>query len=454
LPQGTNLSTLLPALGAILLAIGALLLKLGWWPRRVGRTAHCRKCDYILVGSPQRCPECGTPVNARSIVHGERHRRSGLAWSGGVLAFLGLALLLLYTSGVARSIDWIRYKPLSWLLHDLRSGNASLDAPAWGEIQRRLDAGRLSEPDQARVTDVLLQVPATAFPTAAERSMSTFLAGRFLDHKLTAAQADAFFNGMLTTQLLVRPVVGSTNRVPYRIAGTGRGLDGWWMRMRMIEAHVDDGPAQYLGGAIGSNFQGGWTSGSTLPPVHAPGTHHVRVKIEIAADVDRGNGVNWNDNTPVARRMTRDLSANFQVIDGQAPIQTVAQPDASVLRPLLKVRFDPNLSDPRAWEMMVDAAALPVNVAFDIFVRINGHEHPAGTVTIPKGMPGGYGNSVRDVPPDWPAHADVIFRTSQAAARDTVDLTQIWQGEVVLPNVPLPRHNTRPPTAPAAATGP
>lgn len=150
--------------------------------------------------------------------------------------------------------------------------------------------------------------------------------------------------------------------------------------------------------------------------------------------------------------MTQDLFADFQVVEGQTPIQTLPQPDASVLRPLFTIRFHPDRSSPRYCGMTVDAAALPVNLVVDVSLRSQGREYPAGNLYIPKGRSNRFGAVVRDLPPNWPAQVDVILRSSEAVARDTVDITQIWTGEIVLPNVPLPRPKTiRPATAPAAA---
>jgi hypothetical protein len=50
-------------------------------------------------------------------------------------------------------------------------------------------------------------------------------------------------------------------------------------------------------------------------------------------------------------------------------------------------------------------------------------------------------------------HADVILRSSEAAARDTIGMTRIWKGEIVLPNVPLPAPLATPATAPSPVPG-
>jgi hypothetical protein len=98
----------------------------------------------------------------------------------------------------------------------------------------------------------------------------------------------------------------------------------------------------------------------------------------------------------------------------------------------------------------VDAAPLPVDVAFDVFLRIDGKEYPAGGVSFHAGMQGGYLTSARGIPTNVPANADVILRSSPDVARQTIDLTQIWTGQIIYPYVPLVGATPTPPptTAP------
>jgi hypothetical protein len=439
---------MLPALGAILIVIGSVMLKRGRWPQRAGQTPHCPKCDYILTTDQTRCPECGTTVGPANIVLGERHRRGGLAFTGVGLALPGVAPIALFASGVVQNIDWIRYKPLSWLLNDLASGRPRVDQPAWGEIQRRIDAGLLSDNDQNVVVEKGLFVQNLTSGTASQNvAILNFIAGRYLKQKLTTAQADQFFAGMLKVNLSARPVVGAKSRLPFIITGTGRGPDGWWMRVRTLESQVDNGQIQRLGGASGGSF-GGWSSGSSMPPIQIVGKHQLRVKVEFATDVDRGGGVAWDDNAVVAKRMTQDLFANFEAIEGQTPIATVTAPPAQTLAPLLVPTLTRSPGQGSDVWVNVNTPGLPVDAAFDVLLRIKGKNYQLGSVSFHRGAASGFGTGGRDIPRDAPDKVDVIFRSSEQVARDTIDLTSIWKGEILIPEVSLPK----PTTAPAAGS--
>lgn len=444
----------MPAIfGIAALLIGLALLKRGRWPRRIGQTAHCPKCDYILAGDLTRCPECGTPVNSRNVVRGERPRREGLAWAGALVALLGVALLALRATDYSITIDWIRYKPLSWLIRGLGNATPSVSTPAWNEIQRRLTDNGLSDADQNALVDRALAIQASGTrPPGNPSAMLDYVGGRYLDHKLNSAQSEKFFAGMLRVALSVRPVVGTRSRVPYVITGTGVGPSNWWLITRALEARVDDGPVHRLGGGAGGSF-GGWSTGSTLDPVTAPGKHHLHVKVELATDVNRGGGVDWDDKAAVAKRVTQDLAADFQTIEGQTPIATVTTLNASVPGPLLNasLMLKPSLrrdaANPTQVWLNIDAAAAPVDLAFEVFLRFNGKEFPAGSVSYRAGAGGGYGTDARDIPLGSPPTVDVIFRSSEEIARQTINMTRIWKGQIIVPNVPLPPPLSAPATS-------
>src|SRR5260221_7235997 len=124
----------------IIAALGLIVTKRSVWPKRTGPTPHCRNCDYLLVGGvSDRCPECGTQLDCRSIVHGERHRRPGRALLGAALLFSGLALIVTFSVGKLANVNWYPYKPFSWLLKDLESPNTAVVDPAWLEVHRRMN---------------------------------------------------------------------------------------------------------------------------------------------------------------------------------------------------------------------------------------------------------------------------------------------------------------------------
>ena len=432
----STVPSLLLILPAFLIAVvGLVFLKRGRWPRRVGDTPHCRQCDYILSGlEADRCPECGMLVRPGTPVLGERHRRAGLAWLGALWLTLGCAGLFLGASGGLNSIDWNRYKSLSWLLRDMDSSFSATANPAWAEVQRRMTANLISDSQQNQLVEMALQAQASAINHKYNQPLFDLITRRYRNHQLSPAQQERFFKAALNTVIEVRPVVGSLDPVFYWIWSRGRGPDGWWTRTRVLEWQVDDGKIEKgNNGSGGSSSFAGGGSGSSLKP-QPPGKHHLRVRVERATRA----GTSSNDDEPFDKTITTDLLAEFESVPGHAPIATVTSPEASVLQPLLSVRLSVSGSGASSYlNVAIDAQALPVDAAFDCVLRINGKEFPCGSANFRKGRAASYGTGGGELPQPLPSKVDVILRSSEAVARGTTDLTTIWKGEIVLRDVPV-----------------
>lgn len=426
---------ILVALAFFAVGLGTYLLKRGRWPRRIGATPHCRHCDYILSGlEADRCPECGALVRPGTPIFGERHRRPGLAFLGAALMLLGLALLGLMIAGALPNIDWNRYKPLSWLLKDLDS-TSSIDATAaWNEVQRRMTAHLLSDSQQNQLVERALKTQLSVISHNYDQTLFQVLTKGYVDHQLSPAQEERFFAGALNDTIEVRPVVGSKDPVSYWIWSRGRGPDGWWTRTRVLEWQVDNGKIEKgNNGSGGSSSFGGGGSGSSLPP-QPPGKHHLRVRVELATRAAGYN--NSSDDGPFDKTVTRDLETDFVSVEGHAPITITTIPAASVLQPLFSANLSVSGSGNSAYlNLNVDAKVLPVDAAFDCFIRVNGKEYPFGGVNFHKNRGGSFGTGGNQVPKPMPAKADVILRSSETVARGTTDLTTIWRGEIVLKDV-------------------
>jgi len=303
------LLALIVIFGALFAFIGALLFKRGLWPRRIGQTPHCPQCDYILSGDQSRCPECGTIADPKTVVRGERHRRDRLLFIGGALALPGIAVLLMAGFDALYHVNWNRLTPLSWLLRDAGSGHA----PAWAEIQRRIDNHLLSDADQNTVTEKGLELQGAPATVDVIPGFVDFLGNRFLQRKLTPNQADRFFESMLKVALSVRPVAGSQGGLSFSVSESGRRPSGWECWDHGLKYQVDDGPIEQLnsnGVSVWSDY-GTSSTGCTLPRVPAKGKHRLRVRLDVG--FAKGSRVDWADDSTFLRRIARDLSTDFEV---------------------------------------------------------------------------------------------------------------------------------------------
>jgi hypothetical protein len=453
---GTSLLLLRLLVVAVPLSVGLFLLKRGRFARRIGATPHCPKCDYIILGNQARRPECGTEVSKANIVRGERRRRPIMTLVG--VLFLALAVLFCLdeVSVRLRRIDWPSHYPLSWLLPKVDN----ISSPAWTEIQRRLDHNLLSESDQGDVVERGLQVQNMKSTNLLANNILDYLGNRYVNQKLTPSQADRFFANILKVKLAVRPVIGARSPVTYSfmMVGPGPTKDRWY-RLRTLESQVDDEPVVTNvvrttsgGSGFGLSLDSSPDANCTLVPVAKPGKHRLRFKVEMTTGATGGvSGANWDDKAVVAKRVTQDVFADFEVIEGDTPIATVAAPNAATLRPMLtpKLTYNPDNRPPLNFTLLAQSsqfgkAPLPVDVAFDVSMRINGKEYPMGGLVLHAGRAAGDLGYIgtANFPADLPSNADVILRSSEDVARQTVEIKRIWKGEMVLQNIPIERfHN-------------
>ena len=144
---------------------------------------------------------------------------------------------------------------------------------------------------------------------------------------------------------------------------------------------------------------------------------------------------------------TIQLQANVEVLPRGT--QTVEPVSDESLRPAMAAalslrycRAQRRGIAPRIISGLFDFDAPPMDFAFDVFVRSGEREWPVGQIDSetehPWDFSGSFGGPVDGVLGD---RVDVILRPSQAAARQTLRITRIWNGEIVLENVPLRRDN-------------
>lgn len=431
---------LIPLLGAVLLVAGILLLRRGQWPRRTGTTPHCSKCGYnlsSLVTLPDqlpRCPECGTPATPWRIKLGERPIRPSLVWAGGALAILGILSLTSLFSTSLRDFQWIHLEPLGWLLRDLGSQRTSARQRSWSEIMRRENAGLLSEADESKVIDRALQGRALTMDSH-DDVIAEYVARRYLDNKLTPAQSDRFFARITDVQLAVRPVVGAQSPLPYVIRSEHPRPGDWQLIMWVSRTQVDDRAPEKPDRPIGYDFGGQLTAEIERHAV-TPGVHHLRVRVQLLAapTATLGTSVDLDNPAPGEHVVTKDLCGNFTVVQGRTPITVLTTPDVSELRRNIDVDVRP-ANGYRTDLVVVRARAdnLPVDAAFTVSIRAGAREYPVGDWIVKRSSNLDTTWVPKEPTVDRLDGAEFVLRSDETLARRTVDLDQVWKGQIVVP---------------------
>lgn len=265
--------------------VAGWLLHRGLRGTRVGDEPRCRKCDYRLDGlTSQQCPECGTAISNKTVVHGTR-----------VVGWRPLFLILLIPLLAAPmqdflwtvpNIDWYQYYSADWLYEWAEAD----DRRSIEELGRRLDEDRFTQDQVIRIftltqskirkAPTVLTVPhhttnwpwqVVRPPTAAETPWIQLFELLLIARKLPPKCVDNVFPSHQKIELVHRKTIrkGDPLVIQYFLTATRAGTtyvdfrhapNAIWVNGQSLEPHKDFAwtsnsdfiPANYLVGATGS----------------------------------------------------------------------------------------------------------------------------------------------------------------------------------------------------------
>ena len=184
-----------------------------------------------------------------------------------------------------------------------------------------------------------------------------------------------------------------------------------------------------MGGSMGGSGVGGAGSSTTYATGQKPGEYpmeaHIRVEI-FHAPLGTATAPVWSKDLA--------LKSTLKVV-AQSPSEMVKLTDRPELAKQIKkcLRIDQLTKKPDgSYEMQVHIEKPPMNVAFSIFMRAGGKEFHMGDLAADTSANTGsfmHLSNIGDIPPGEVA---VIFRSDAGVARKTIDLLEIWKGEIVL----------------------
>ena len=423
--------------GAVLFValVGLLLIRIGFRLRRRGNTPRCRTCEYDLTGLvSERCPECGTAITAHTTVYGERYRRPII----GVVGLLLIVLAVVPLLKPVRQINWYQYYPTGVVLNHLETTTGPAQQKTWNEIQRRDKAGQLSERHLNRLIEICLKEQASKNPGALHQTLIDYLGTLYFGHVLSEEQADRFFSQMVTLELEVRPRVVRGDPVPYRVQHSGNGPQkGFYCRQESRTIAVDDSEVQRSGGSTEGGVTGhGWMSSTFKYDV--PGEHTVRLDLRLSIYDDTAG---TPQNRVLCYEKEKILKAEFELL-AEEPKDYIRMIENPTLKQQLQNCITPERfafrGSPNELYGTIEFTKVPVNVAFEILASIGGKEYRLSSLNISQGRSTQWCiASYEDIP--QAESCTIILRSSEKTARGTVDLFDIWDGELLYENVPIER---------------
>jgi hypothetical protein len=102
------------------------------------------------------------------------------------------------------------------------------------------------------------------------------------------------------------------------------------------------------------------------------------------------------------------------------------------------------IEDDKQVTFSIQANNSTISLAYDVYLKTPQREWKMGTASFPKGKTGGWGlnEDVKDMPgfaPDRMERVDIVLRPSVKVALNTIDILEMWDGEVTFHDVPVQR---------------
>jgi len=436
-----------------ILAAGVGLVWLGVRGRRVDDHPVCRKCGFDLVGLPEGsvvCSECGADVKKRGAVRvGHRRKLKWLVGAGAGLVVMCVGFLGVVGWVVGRGADVNEYKPVWWLMREASGGDAKVRDPALGELLRRVKDGTLSEGQLAKVVDRALEIQgdmSKAWVTGWGDMVELLRA----QGELPEEKWRQYVKQGPVILLEVRPRVRIGAPLPVRVGHAARvGRMGVsFIKHRDLGMEISgQAYSEYWcrGLSISALFPRPDVSQYTIPATEAvvaklkegPQTGKLKkdLWVYLTAPTDFVDG----KVKPIGTWRV-ELERKWELVGGETVKLVKNEEVRWAVEKAVTVKVRRGGGDRVSVWVLIQS--VPVGVAFDVFVREGQKEWKVGRIAC--GAFSGRTDRGLDEKAaglgDW---CEVVLRPSKEAAEETVDVTEIWDGEVVIKEVVVERPTTR-----------
>jgi hypothetical protein len=426
----------------LLLIGGTIAVYLG----RVGKVVDdhpvCSACRRDFFGlTSNKCPDCGRGINIQrrlGVAIGNRVRRPVLLATGAVMFTIGAFLLATSLWVVISGVSWFQIAPNSVLrFQALHWSKDSRDLAMKELILRR---ATMTPTEQSEFDEMLLARQGDS-SSVWDDSMSDWLDAAFMDGSLSPQQRIRFLENLSQGTTRCRPVV---RRDGVFVLGVSRQyrMGNVFRRNHQVNYHV------VRLRAAGTEFFSGrhrWTARGIPLRNQLPVGDYI-VEADIEASVGTGPDDKAFPETVVKTfRMPMRVAVSAVTTSDHGinaeTLRTHFQIDqGSPLPGRIRYSYDPQSMG--SFSIDIVTRNLPVDVAFSGELKVGDHSWDFGRLTRVAGKREVISFYFKSSLPDLRDFlkgktATIILRTDEAAAEETVDLIDIWKGDLVFEGVQI-----------------
>ena len=432
----------------IVAAVGAFLVARGWRGRLLDDHPLCRRCGFDLFGLPAGsivCSECGADLDKpRAIVVGHRQRRPGFILLGAAMVLLSIWFPVRRAVDDVREAGLIACEPV-WVLRwqaNRASTPTTQRSQVLAELLGRLRIRELSDSQILAIADQGLRIQADpAQPWL--REWGDFIETAHREGKLDDARWRQYARNLCTFAMRVRPRVRRGDPLPILITAdeTRGSADHVGQLIVQVAPSIELAPwvpmsrehsFRRTGSTTGQRFE--------LPlALDSDGLRDTPDGTQVLRAVAHVRVHQWNGGeTASFVEFDVPLSAEWTLVPESEP--TVAPVNDENLRAAMRASVF--VSQPRVFYfgrmLSVDwrIGRPPVPIAAELILRIGDREFLLDSVAMDR-ADSGYMSYFKELPNLPSGSAELVLRPSQRVAIESLSITQFWNEEIVVRDLPV-----------------